>query len=724
MTISAFLRAMLYYLRPYRTKAWLILGALVVEMAVNAFVPLSFKVLVDDVLPNRDRRLLTVIVAWLAAGVLLMVFVGLARDWLYARVSTRILADMRTRIFERLQRLSVDYYSRTDEANIVARFSTDHAAVENAVVSATWGIMPAFDVLLTTILLFALDWRLALVAMLIWPLSLLGPRALSPRATLASYEKKEAEAGMLGTVQENAGAQRVVKAFGLESSAIGAFAGRNDKLLGHAARVSFLSALIERSAGIGILVLQVLTMAIGAGLALDGRLSIGTLVAFQTLFLTLSYAIYNVAQFSPVLVQATGGMQRIEELLAEVPTVPDAAAAPDQDRMCASIELSAVTFAYPGREPALRAVDIGIPSGASVAIVGASGSGKSTLVNLLLRFYDPSAGALSIDGTDMRRVTQQSVRAQLAVVFQDNLLFNTTLRENIRLSRPGATDDDVEAAANAAEIHDFITSLPRGYDESAGERGARLSGGQRQRIAIARALLRDPAVLILDEATSALDPHTEAAINATLARVSQGRTVLTVTHRLSAITGADCIYMLDRGHVAERGSHLELLERGGMYALQWEKQTGFAYSPRDTVPVVRPAALRRMRILDQLDDAMLHALAPLFMAESFARDCDIVRVGEHGDRLFVIVHGRAHVIKRDGDGIERTIATLDDGDYFGEMALLDGGLRTATVRTAGFCTVLSLARGPFMELLERVPDVRAGIEREAVKRRDEQLLLV
>ncbi len=724
MSILAFLRVLLRSLRPYRATGWLILGALALEMLVNALVPLSFKVLVDDVLPAHDQRLLAMLIGALVAGVILMAACGLTRDWLYARLSNRILADIRARLFEHMQRLSMDFYARTESGQIVARFSTDLAAVEQAVASATWGILPSFDVVLTTALLFALDWRLALVAMLIWPLCLLGPRFIAPHATRAAYARKQAEGDALGTVQENAHAQTVVKAFGLERSAIEGYGARNATLLEIATRVAFLSALIERTAGQGILVLQVLILAFGARLALDGEISVGTLVAFQALFLSLSYAVYNVAQFSPVLVQASGGMQRIEEMLAQVPGVSDRPGAADLPRLADCIELAGVAFAYPGRAQTLHDVDLSVPRGAFVAVVGTSGCGKSTLVNLLLRFHDPGAGVVQVDGQDIRAVSVATLRAQIGVVFQENLLLNTSLRENIRMGRAGASDAEVEAAAGAAECHDFILALPLGYAEPAGERGGKLSGGQRQRIAIARALLRDPAVLVLDEATSALDPPTEAAINTTIARVARGRSVLSVTHRLSAVTGADRIYVMDAGRVVESGRHDELLARAGFYARLWDKQTGMVETRAEGAQALRPQALRRMRLLERLDDSLLQALAPRFVAESFPRERVIVREGDPGDKLYVIVRGRVTIGKRDASGEEKILAVLEDGDFFGEMALLEGGPRTASVRTLSFCTCLALARAPFLDLLAAYPEVRAGIQEEAQRRRDQQEQMV
>jgi ATP-binding cassette subfamily B protein len=332
--------------------------------------------------------------------------------------------------------------------------------------------------------------------------------------------------------------------------------------------------MVERSAGISILMLNVLIIGVGAYRVFNGHISVGTLVSFETVFLTLSYSLSYVSQYVPSLVHAAGGLGHILRLLGERPQIVDAPGATTLPRLSRDLTFDNVTFSYTGEQLNLRDLNMRIMRGEFVAFVGPSGSGKSTLLNLLLRFYDPLRGSISIDGHDLRDVAQESLRSQIGVVFQENFLFNTTIRENIRMANPQATDREVEAAAAAAEIHDFINSLPQGYDTPAGERGSRFSGGQRQRIAIARAILRNPAILILDEATSALDPASEAAINATLARLARGRTVISITHRLNSILTADRIFVLNHGRLVESGRHEELLAFDGVYRHMWWKQRG------------------------------------------------------------------------------------------------------------------------------------------------------
>jgi ATP-binding cassette subfamily B protein len=306
--------------------------------------------------------------------------------------------------------------------------------------------------------------------------------------------------------------------------------------------------------------LHLVILGFGAWLAFHKRITIGTLVTFESVFWELSYNIGYISQFFPEVMQAAGSIRHMNELFAEKPRINDAPDAIALPRLQREIVFDRVTFGYNGADRHLSDLSFRIPRGSRVAIVGPSGSGKSTILNLILRLYEPVEGSVTIDGYDLRKVTRESLLSQIAIVFQESFLFHTTIRENIRLGRAGASDAEVEAAARSAEIHDFIESLPLGYDTNAGERGSLMSGGQRQRIAIARALVRDPAILLLDEATSALDHATEAAILATLRRAAAGRTVISVTHRLSSAVDADIVLVMAGGELVEAGGH-EILRR-------------------------------------------------------------------------------------------------------------------------------------------------------------------
>jgi ATP-binding cassette subfamily B protein len=717
MGVLAFLRQLLTALSPYKGHSALILGGLLLEMGFNGCVALGFKFLIDYAIIPQDTQVLLLVLGLLAGGVVLVAIVGLGRDYLYARVCAAVLRDLRHRMFSHLQRLSMDFYARTNVGDILARFSTDLAAVENAITAAIpWAILPALDVVFSIFLLFTLEWRLACLAICVCPLSLLGPRAIVPRASAASYERRQQEAHVVTTVQENLGAQPVIKAFGLEQQMLADFLQRLGALVQSSVRVGFLSALMERSAGISILILQIAVMGVAAYMAFSGHLSIGSLVSFQSLFMTLSWSLSYVTQYVPNLVQAASGMQRIEELLGEQPRVVDAPRATILPRFEKAIRFEDVDFSYTGGQRHLHGVSFTIHAGESVAFVGPSGSGKSTILNLLTRFYDPTAGQVAMDGYDLRQVTQTSWRAQSSIVFQDSFLFNTTIRENIRVGRPGATEPEVEAVARAAEMHDLIKRMPYGYETVVGERGSRLSGGQRQRLAIARAMLRDPAILILDEATSALDAATEAAINLTLAQIARGRTVITVTHRLASVEQADRIFVLNHGQLVEQGRHPELLAQGGIYAQLWQKQTGFVISEDGSSATVDAARLRAIPLLSTLDEGLLAEIARRFVTERYPADRLVVHEGDPGDKFYIIVRGAVRVTSTAATGGEQELTVLRDGDHFGEIALLQDVPRTATIRTRIPSLFLTLTREQLLRLMETAPQLRTVLDQEIVQR--------
>ncbi|MCU0838859.1 MAG: ATP-binding cassette domain-containing protein [Rhodospirillales bacterium] len=685
-------------------SAWLVGFGIVVEMAFASALPFSLKFIIDDGLIRGDHRLLIAIVIALAVGGLAVSVIGLARDFVFARLAAAALGQLRARLFAHLQRLSLDFYGRSRSGDVLGRFSNDLASVETALINAIpWGVLPALDVIANTGLLFLLDWRLALVAVLAWPFCLLAPRIFARRAVAASYHRKQEEGALLAVVQENVQAQPLVKALNLQGEATRQFDGHNVRLMARARRVGFLSAMVERSAGLGIMLLQVLVLAIGAWMAAIDMMTIGTLTAFLALFLNASLSLAYTTQFVPTLVHAAGG-------IAVAPSVTDRPGAVDLPPLVHAIAFENVSFGYAESELILRGVSVAIPATASVAFVGASGSGKSTILSLLMRLHEPSSGRITFDGMDLRAASQHSLRRQIGVVFQDSFLLNTTVAENIRLGRLDATPAEIEAAAREAEIHEVIVQLPEGYDTLIGEHGGRLSGGQRQRVAIARALVRDPRILILDEATSALDPGTETAINATLARIGHGRMVVAVTHRLASVVDADGIHVLDRGGIVESGRHRDLLAQNGHYARLWAKQSGFQVSQDGLAAAVTPARLRHVPLFDQLDDATLDLAAPLFVTEFHPQRRMVIQQGDDGDRFYVLVRGAVEVLVSQSGEAPRRVGILEDGDHFGEMALLRSAPRMATIRTLMPCTLLSLQRRQFEVLLQHAPQLRARME--------------
>ena len=658
----------------------LLLGGLLIEMAFNSAVPLSFKYLVDYAILPRNETVLIAILIGLAVSLVVAAVAGLGLDYLYAKFSTGVLNDLRLQMFTHLQRLSMNFFARSQAADILARFSSDLASFDHALELLLDGcVLPALDIALTVGLLFMLDWRLGLIAMLALPACFVGPRLITPRATAAGYLRKRSESQTASTVQENISGQSVIKVFSLEKPMLARFAERLAHLAKVCLRVNFLSSLIERSAYIGTLVVQVLVLGVGGYMAFRGQLTIGSLAAFQALFGNFINSLASFTHFYPTLVQAGAGMQRIQELLAEIPGVADQPDAQPLPRLAREIRFSGVNFGYSPARRILDDVSFVIKAGESVAFVGPSGSGKSTVLTILTRFYEPDAGVVAFDGQELRTVLQDSLRRQLGVVFQESLLFDTSIRDNIRVGKADASESEIEAAARAAEMHELILAMPDGYDTLVGERGGRLSGGQRQRIAIARALLRDPRVLVLDEATSALDAASEASINQTLERVAKGRTLVSVTHRLATIVNMDRIFVIDNGHLVEQGRHDDLLALGGVYATLWEKQQGFVIADGGGARV-EASRLQAIPMLQALEQDVLATLADSFITERCPAGRDVFREGDPGDKFYIVARGKLSVWVNTADGGRRQIRSMDDGDYFGEIALVKQVPRTATVK--------------------------------------------
>lgn len=695
-------------------ERWSLVGVALLsllDMGLNAQLSLSFKYLIDGALTQKNGRVLAIIIGALCASVVIVLLAGLWRDRLYAEATGQFTAGLRSRLYSHILRLSAGFYSRTPAGEIVSRFSSDLAEIEKALLNAVpWAVVPSLDALISTVLIFWLDWRLALLAILAFPLSMLGPRAMYARTAEASLTRRQFEAGLLNRVAESVAAQSLIRAFSLENFFLRSFHADNIDVQTSSKRLGFLMLLMERSAVVSTQVLQVMVIAGGGYLVFKGQMSIGTFAAFQSIFVTLTSSLSYIAQYAPQISQAGGCISHIEELLAESPQVCDSDSARDIPELSGSIELEAVSFSYDGNQKNLNGVNLKIPRGASVAFVGPSGSGKSTILNLVMRFYDPSHGSVRIDGNDLRTISQESLRARTAVVFQENYLLNASIRDNIRIANPLATEERIQQAAMQAGLHEFIAGLPEGYGTVVAQ--GRLSGGQRQRLGIARALIRDPHVLLLDEATSALDSVTEAQINATIEHAARGRTVLSVTHRLGAAVKADRIFYLEKGIVVEQGTHQELLAVDGAYARMWKKQSGFHLNAEGDARI-SPERLRTIPVLSDLDESVLAELSKALTTELCSKDQYLFHEGDTGDKFYILVRGTVEVLKASkGSGVRR-VEVLQDGDTFGEQALLMNAPRSASIRSLAECTFLVLAGDKFRTLIARTPQLRYRLRENA-----------
>jgi ATP-binding cassette subfamily B protein len=688
-------------LRPRLALSIPILASVLLEMAFYSGLPFSFRYIVDYGLLGNDRRLLTGLLTVLAVGALLVAVTSLTRDRLYSRLIADMLTDLRVAMFDHLQRLSMDFYGSQRVGDILARFSTDLAVVESALAGAiSWAVLPGLDVLAGVVLLLVLDWRLALIALLVLPLTVLGPRIFAHRVARESYLRRGEESNVLAFLQENLTAQIVVKTFGLSDYSRTQFRGRIHGLRERMMRVALYAGLVERSAYVGIMLIQVSILAVGAYMVTAGSLTVGALAAFQALFLSVSYSLANLTQYLPIAVEALGGMRRVGELLDSEPRVQDSGVAP-VPRFSRELRFNDVTFGYSAAQATLRSLTVTIPHGEYVAIVGPSGSGKSTVLSLIMRLYDPEAGSITIDGVDLRDVPVARLRERFGYVPQESFLFDLSVAENIRLGNPSATPEEVRAAARAAEVHDSIVQLPQGYDTPVGERGHRLSGGQRQRIALARAIVRNPAVLILDEAMSALDPDTEAAILDTLERLRTSRTIISVTHRLQSVVTADRILLLERGTVVEQGSHEELVAVDGGYRHLWERQGGFALDRARHRAEILLERLRLVPVFYGMPDDLLAEAVTMFRTEEYPAGHTVIRQGDYGASLYIIVRGRVELTIAEVGHEPRVVATLDEGECFGQAALFESQPESETALTTVPCVFLTINRASYHSLRER-----------------------
>ena len=709
----------LVYLRPHWRLALLGVAGLLVQVAFETIFPLGYKWLIDWAIVPRDPHRFVIVMAGLGAAFVVSSVVAVAREYLLADLGVRTVNGVRVEMARRLHVVSLDFFARIPSGDLTSRFTGDLAAIEQVVGRSLPGVIGgALSLVVSVALCFVLEWRLALITMAALPVILVGPRLVGSRASRASHRRADDEAAISVAVDELVLGQAVIRAFGLTGTMGQRFGARLTRFADSGLRAMFLGRMVAWSATIGLTLVQLVIIGAGALLVIDGDMSIGTLVGFMTLLLNVAHAVGLLSQGIPDCMQAIGGAERVDALLREPAGAIDAADAHRAPHV-REIAFRDVSFGYPGRPACLRHVSFAVSAGQHVAFVGRSGAGKSTILGLLARLYDPHAGTVTVNGEDVRALTQDSLRSRMAVVLQEAVLFCGTVRDNIRLARPDATDAEIDAAATAAQLHHVIRGWPDGYATVIGEGGRSLSGGQRQRIALARALLRDPDILLLDEATSALDPETEAAFNRELAALVRGRAVISVTHRLPTVAHADQIFVVDAGEVVERGTHQELLDHEGTYHRLWQQQTGFVVSADGRRAGITPARLSGIPLFADLDETLRTEICGQFVSERCAAGATIVEQDEPGDKFYIVVRGKVSVSRTSPGGVgEQPLRVLEDGDFFGEIALLEDVRRTSTVRALVPTLLLVLTRPHFLRLLEAAPGVRRTVEAAARRRKD------
>lgn len=713
------LKNLFHYMRPYKLLSALFFFTLLLDLAFVSLAPLSFKIIIDKAIEPKDMDYFLFVMIVLGISGVVCLSAGVFSDFALAKLNTRVQDNLRKKLFAHLQRVHIGFFQQSRSGDLVSYFSVDLPAIERAMsIILTTGIQSLTVVLISMIVLFYLEWSMALIILVGALVIMAGPYLLSRRAQAINADYKEQLSAMTSEVHENMKAQKVIKGFNLQSAMIHKFNDRLKSLFVSSYHKNVMNAQLERIPMISLLLINFSIIGFGSYLALKGHITVGSLVAFFTMYTSMGNAVFNLTFTLPVFTDAQVSIERIQKLLDEPEEPAGGSASAQLDSKRPAIDVDHVTFGYRKDQPVLKEVSLHIPAGSTAAFVGSSGSGKSTMVQLLLGFYEPDKGHIQINNASLDALNRATYRDRIGVVFQDNFLFHGTLLENIRLSKPDATREEIMEAAKKAEIHDTIMSFPDGYDTMVLDEGSNFSGGQRQRLAIARAILRDPSLLLLDEATSALDPISEASINQTFEELSHNRTVVTVTHRLASITGADQIFVFDQGKLVDSGSHVQMLERGGFYKMLWEKQSGLSISDGGQDATINPERLSLLPFFRGVDTEVLKEITHLFNTETFSAGQAVIHEGEPGEKFYLIARGRVAITKAspDVESGQIRLAVLEDGDHFGEIALLEDVPRTATVTAITPCVFLTLQRKVLYYILSKHPEIDAHV-RQTLKQR-------
>ncbi len=560
-------KRLLQYIRPYLKQLGLAIICIVLAAAANLYVPWIIKDMIDQVLSDKNMALLNVI----AIGIVVVFFFrGIfyyGQSYLVSYIGQKVIIDVREVMFRKFQRMPMAYFDRHQTGETMSYITNDVAAIQSALVDQLIEFVTETSILIGSIVMMVyLDWKLSLLTLVIIPLVGQAMKIFGRKIKRNGTVIQERMADITSLLQESISSIRVVKSFVREKYEIDRFQRQNELNFQAAMKNVQLTSLLTPTVEFLAAIAVTFIVWFGGYEVINGEITAGALIAFLTYAINLANPVKRLSRLYGNLQKAMAAVDRVFHIIDLEETIRDKKDAIELPQIQGHVTLDHVTFEYKKGVPALQDVSLEVKPGEMVAFVGPSGAGKSTIANLIPRFYEITGGSIAIDGHDIRDVTLASLRGQIGIVPQETMLFSTSVRENIRYGRLDATDEEVEAAAKAANADAFIRNLPQGYDTQIGERGMNLSGGQRQRMAIARAILKNPRVLILDEATSALDTESEKIVQKALDDLMVGRTSFVIAHRLSTIFNANQIYVIDHGRIIEHGTHEELLEKGGLYS--------------------------------------------------------------------------------------------------------------------------------------------------------------
>jgi len=600
------------YAKPYRSSLAVILLIILITSGLHLLNPLIMREMIDRTIPSGDTRRLILLAVALLVMALLSNGLHVVQRWLSSAVGEGVVRDLRVALYAHLQRMSLRFFVNTRVGELMSRLNNDVVGAQNAISNTIVSLLSQLaQVVAVLVTMFILEWRLTLISLVVAPLFLLVTRKLSVLLREIVRKQLEANASMNALMNEtlNIGGMLLVKLFGRQGMEIERFTRRANQVKDYGISRTRTGSVFIALSGLLASVGTALVYGLGGYFVISGVFTIGTIVAFSAYMVSLYSAVQGLANAPVEFASSMVSFERVFEVIDLPQEIVEKPGAVELDSVKGEIRFDNVTFAYEAgdeqflsdvrrygsmdnvattlsegnREPeeehrsqargnALEDVSFCVEPGQLTALVGPSGAGKTTLTYLIPRLYDPTRGRIRIDGIDLRDVTIDSLSRQIGMVTQETYLFHDTIRTNLLYARLDATQPEIEDACRAANIHDFISELPDGYDTVVGERGYRLSGGEKQRLSIARVILKDPRILVLDEATSSLDSESEALIQEALRRVMRQRTSIVIAHRLSTILAADLILVIDRGRVVEQGNHADLLKREGLYASLYHTQ--------------------------------------------------------------------------------------------------------------------------------------------------------
>lgn len=707
------------YLRARKLLVSVILLCILVQVAYTLSIPISYPFIFDNAVKNKDIDLLMMIAMFFLVGFFIRSLADYIAAYMATKLTQNVVTSLRLDLLSHIAKLSIDEFQGISARRVQTSFADHINAIELAMISQSVNVIRAiFLIIIPFILICWLNWLIGILLFIAVLVILVFPRLVRRKYQdmNALYDKEEAK--LLDTMKDVMSANIAVKTYYLWRFWSKILSLHVIKSAAVEAKANFYNLIASHSLLTSSILIRLLIIFLGGLAVIYGQITIVIVFSLLTLASFILFSIDTVANSLPVIAKAIYGFREINNILQTKPTITYPKDAMMLPTIKYGIELRNVGFAYQKNIQILKAISLKIRLGESIAFVGPSGSGKSTLVKLLMRMYDPTAGKILVDDLySISQINERSYLEKVAAVLQDSLLFNLSIFDNIKLGRLKANEDDVILAAKQVHMHDEILRFPNGYNTIVGSLGNRLSGGQCQRIALARGLIRQSQILLLDEVTSQVDALAGEVINKTLIECMNRRTLVIATHYLYIAKYVQTIYVLDGGRIVEHGTHDALMGRGGLYAKLSAKQQRIKITPGNKVSFINLDFLSEIPILQYCDKDLIKKLSKQFVIDNLEAKQTIFEQDSFGDKFYLIARGQVEILKHTkAQAEDEVVAVLEEGDYFGEIALLFNEKRTATVKTRTPCVLLSMYREQFDKLLAESPALYQRIKAMAAKR--------